>query len=878
MKDSILKVRRVLSVILPDNSTEFGDDAESIKKFSFDLQRFKDFYNEKNNKVITGTADNDSIRNWGSSNVTISGGDGNDSVYSSGDRVTISGGAGDDSIYSFGDKVTINGGTGDDTISSWNFDSVGTVYEYNSGDGNDVIMGLTSKDTLLINGTRKEIARKNDGDIIVGVGNNSITIKNYNLVNYKSNTAIIGTSYFDEIGNSGNNVTISGCDGNDSICNNAGSKVIINGGGGNDSIVNYGDNGTIKGDTGNDYIFNEGDYASISGGEGNDSIYNMYAAQDVMISGGDGNDYISNDWWSNWDVTINGGAGDDTIISHGYNVTINGGTGNDKISLSSSDYSSLRVIEYVKGDGNDLVQGFQASDTLIISGTKYSTVKSGNDVIVTAGSGKITLQGAASLSSINIKGTLGGGSDTGSGGKDTTPSGKNISNLKASTLVTGTAYNDTIKNSSAQVTIQGGDGKDKISLTSGATKNVIIGGTGNDSIYSSVTSGVLYKYAKGDGNDYIKGWTAKDTLTITGGAYKTSTTSSNVIVSVEGGEKITLAGAKGKTININPANLNVVGTSSADKINNSLSSATINALAGNDTIINSGANVYIDAGTGVDKITLKSSAKKNTVYGGAGNDTIYSSVTSGVMYLYNNGDGNDVIKSWTANDTISISGAEYTTLKSGSNIIVGVDSGQITLMGASGKNLNIKGILHQDNKGTSGADKVNNSLSGETINALAGNDTIINSGANVYIDAGTGADKITLKSSAKKNTVYGGAGNDTIYSSVTSGVMYLYNNGDGNDVIKSWTANDTISISGAEYTTLTSGSNVIVGVDSGKITLVGASGKTLNIKGILHQDNKGTSDADKINNSLSGETINALAGNDTIINSGANVYIDAGTG
>ena len=39
-------------------------------------------------------------------------------------------------------------------------------------------------------------------------------------------------------------------------------------------------------------------------------------------------------------------------------------------------------------------------------------------------------------------------------------------------------------------------------------------------------------------------------MTITGGAYKTSTTGSNVIVSVTGGAKITLAGAKGKTVNI----------------------------------------------------------------------------------------------------------------------------------------------------------------------------------------------------------------------------------------------------------------------------------------------------------------------------------------
>ena len=125
-----------------------------------------------------------------------------------------------------------------------------------------------------------------------------------------------------------------------------------------------------------------------------------------------------------------------------------------------------------------------------------------------------------------------------------------ITNTGSSVTVYGNEGKDTINSSGSNVLLYGDEDKDIISLSGSGTKNTIIGGTGNDSVYSSVTSGVLYKYAVGDGNDYIKGWTSKDTLTITGGAYKTSTTSSNVIVSVEGGAKITLEGAKGKPINI----------------------------------------------------------------------------------------------------------------------------------------------------------------------------------------------------------------------------------------------------------------------------------------------------------------------------------------
>ncbi|MBR5913761.1 MAG: calcium-binding protein [Selenomonadaceae bacterium] len=1013
-----------------------------MKNFNFDLQRFKDFNNTVSGVVITGTANSDSISNGkysyssiGSnvtinalggndsidnyaSNVTISGGAGNDYIeniegekatISGGDgndtirnilakgttinggtgddkisnyygkNVTISGGEGNDSIENWGDSVTISGGSGDDTIYIDMYHSVASVYEYNTGDGNDVILGFKSNDTLLINGTRKKITKENDGDIIIGVGSNAITIKNYMMYNYTSDTVIIGTAYADSISNSysGSNVTISGGTGDDTIYNYC-DNVTISGGDGNDRIYNNSSKKvTINGGTGDDYISNNGDKVTISGGTGDDTIslsisaslsFIEYAKGDgndlvqgfqdsdtliisgttystaksgsdvivtagsgkitlqdaatlsnlniqgafsennsgggvnvlnnlsnVLISGTDKADSIWNNAGVN-NVTINAYAGNDTIKSWGSynyidagsdddyifhfpaNSTIHAGTGNDTVSLYSSS-SAGDVITYTSGDGNDLIQSFKTKDTLIISGTTYSTSKSGNDVIVTAGSGKITLEGAASLSSIKIKGTVGGGSDTGSSGKDTTPSGKNISNSKASTLITGTAYNDTIKNSSAQVTIQGGDGKDKISLTSAAKNNVIIGGAGNDSIYSSVTSGVLYKYAKGDGNDYIKGWTAKDTLSIIGGAYKTSTTGNDVLVSITGGEKITLAGAKSKTININPSSSSTV-SSSGKNISNSKASTLVTGTAYADTIKNTAAQVTIQGGDGKDKISLSSAAKNNVIIGGAGNDSIYSSVTSGVLYSYAKGDGNDYIKGWTAKDTLTITGGAYKTSTTGNDVLVSITGGEkITLAGAKGKTVNIN--PSSTTTVSSSGKNISNSKASSLVTGTAYNDTIKNTAAQVTLQGGDGKDKISLTSAATKNVIIGGAGNDSIYSSVTSGVLYSYAKGDGNDYIKGWTAKDTLTITGGDYKTSVSGSNVIVSITGGeKITLVGAKGKTLNINPspVDDLDVVGTSGDDKINNVLAGATISAIAGNDSITNSGANVYIDGGAG
>ena len=60
------------------------------------------------------------------------------------------------------------------------------------------------------------------------------------------------------------------------------------------------------------------------------------------------------------------------------------------------------MIQYNKGDGNDLIEGFNATSTLQIGGKNYSTTKSGDDIIITVGDGSITLVNAADLGDINI--------------------------------------------------------------------------------------------------------------------------------------------------------------------------------------------------------------------------------------------------------------------------------------------------------------------------------------------------------------------------------------------------------------------------------------------------------------------------------------------
>ena len=54
------------------------------------------------------------------------------------------------------------------------------------------------------------------------------------------------------------------------------------------------------------------------------------------------------------------------------------------------------MVKYKSGDGNDVIEGLSNMDTLEIGNGKgtYSSTKSGEDLILTVGKGKITLDNA----------------------------------------------------------------------------------------------------------------------------------------------------------------------------------------------------------------------------------------------------------------------------------------------------------------------------------------------------------------------------------------------------------------------------------------------------------------------------------------------------
>ena len=844
------------------------------------------FYNSGGYATVDCGDGSDSVVNRGS-NVSISGGAGNDvfdmDPYYVGivDNVTLTGGAGNDTFvfdpyYANTISAVITDFTSDDIfVFDSDFNSGGTTLSYTTENGNVVLRNSDSSTSFIVTlqgvSNISQIANAKYYRYTGWGGSpqtlyDSTTFGEYFGVpssvyvsNSTSNTVINGSDSDDSIMNYAGNVTINTGAGNDTIDNEAIIyNVSVNGGADNDSIRNFARQSTILGGDGNDTIHSWGATSSkIDGGAGNDKILNGWCSDDDVgginstLIGGAGDDSFAN--WSNY-VTISGGSGNDTINNDSDYVSISGGTGNDIISLTSN--AENNFISYSYGDGNDTVYNFDSNDTLGISGATYSTTKSGDDLIVSVtGSGTITLKDAVSISA-NINGTPVAAEFKFTSGNDY------YSNSTSSTLLSalagkdtiyndnytyryvtidGGAGNDVIMNKGDYASINGGAGNDKISITaSGTWSNTIKGGKGNDTIYSNARSssyGHTYQYAKGDGNDVIYSFGSADTLNILGATYSTTKSGSDMIVSVTGSGKITLKNAANDSVNIigtvenqntwtlsgttakygtsSKTLVTVKGVKSLDGISLEDDVVTVSEASLNQkkvTISGTGYTLALDddvtktkttaAGWSVSGTTATYKTKKVTAgYALASNkkSISYSAASGGATKVTLSG-----LKSGTK--------ASYLTLK---NNVVTIGKNAI----GTGK-ITAKGDGYKFVLGSSG--KLTYSGSKATLQGSTGKDTLVGGAKADVIVGGKGND--SLVGGKGNDTLTGGVGNDTLTGGAGNDI-FIYTSGDGNDKITDFSATDTLRIGDGTgtYSTQKSGSNIIVNVGEGAVTLVGAT-------------------------------------------------------
>ncbi len=359
----------------------------------------------------------------------------------------------------------------------------------------------------------------------------------------------------------------------------------------------------------------------------------------VFIEGSSSKDILNN--YAD-DVSIDAGAGNDTVKSEGSRVSISGGKGKDVIDTGSGDSmtvvggkgndtiigSTLRaeVYQYAKGDGKDVIYGFDRKDIFhVVDGAIKKFTKKGDDLILKIGSGKVTLKGAAE-NLIRVRDTDGVITTLDNDPSDKVLFGESLNNRQSNMLVMGTDSDDDLSNTASNVTIFGGSGNDAIKNSgSGAIVDVVLdggdgddlivtentgkggtrtltmsGGTGDDTLICSTwddyLNGEMILYGEGDGHDIVLNFSDEDTLFITDGspdAYYID--GDDILISLQNSDSVTLKNFTSLSAKIYTSNglldtIKILGNERDYIINSAKPNSNINVSDGNDSITVSGGN------------------------------------------------------------------------------------------------------------------------------------------------------------------------------------------------------------------------------------------------------------------------------------------------
>jgi Ca2+-binding RTX toxin-like protein len=355
---------------------------------------------------LSGGAGNDNL-DGGPGNDTLTGGAGDDTLTGEGgtDRVVESGdvnftlsntsltGNGSDVLDTI-EQASLVGGAGNNTLRASAFSGPVTL---DGGAGNDLLVGGPAADSL-IGGLGNDTLNGGKGndtldggagtDQLVASGNANLTLTDASLTGLGT-ASLLGMERAILTGGTGSNrldasafsgpVTLVGGAGNDTLIGGPRADS-LNGGSGNDSLVGNGGNDTLTGGTGNDTL-NGGaginrlvesadvDFTltntSLSG-LGSDVLSGITRAH---LTGGPSNNRLDASAFTGA-VTLDGGAGNDTLVGSPGNDSLNGGDGDDLL---------------LGGPGNDTLTGGAGRD-LLIGGSGADSLRGGTgDDILLAG-------------------------------------------------------------------------------------------------------------------------------------------------------------------------------------------------------------------------------------------------------------------------------------------------------------------------------------------------------------------------------------------------------------------------------------------------------------------------------------------------------------
>ncbi len=726
---------------LTPNGTRVRFDRTSPAPFSLDIGTTENLVLNMNggDDVFTGSNGLASLIQ-----LTVDGGDGNDTITGGDGNDTLLGGNGNDTITGGRGNDTLLGGSGDDT------------FIWNPGDGSDTVDGGDGTDTLVFNGAnvneninitanhgRVKFAR-DVGNVTMDL--NGIERIDFNALGGADNINVgdlTGTGVklvaIDLAGQAGSgvgdgaadSVTVNGTNGND--------NVQVSGTGGSVTVAGLPASVTLAGAEGaNDQLI-------VDGGAGNDVINAAGLAAGsvrLTIDGGAGND------------TITGSAGDDTLIGGDGNDTVIGGRGNDVATLGNGNDTFV----WNPGDGSDTVDGGAGTDTLVFNGAsanenidisangqrvrlfrdvgnvtmdlggiehiQLATLGGADTVTVEDLSGTDATQVAVDLSAtpgtgqgdgvadtVNVNGTAGddrisvasSGSSVVVNGLPAQVTVSGLDRSLDSLVVNGGAGNDTINASGlhagqANLTINGGDGNDTI--TGSAGNDTVIGGRGND-VANLGAGNDTFVWNPGDGSDTVDGGAGNDTLLFNG-----ANVNENIDISANAGRAILSRDVGGVTMNLD-----------------NIETIDVNALGGADTV-----TVNDMSRTDVRHVAVDLASQPGSGIGDGQADTVVINATAGDDTIAITEDNGVITVSGLATD-VTISGFEAANDRLVINGLGGDD-----VISAAGLPAN---ILLTENGGD-GNDILIGGAGNDTLSGGAGDDTLLGGGGQDILDGGTG--------------------------------------------------------------------------------------------------------------------------------------------
>jgi Ca2+-binding RTX toxin-like protein len=665
-------------------------------------------------------------------------------------QITADGGTGDDRVLGSNGIDLLRGGDGDDFVDGQQGNDVAflgagnDVFQWDPGDGNDTIEGQDGADTLQFNGSA-------GNEIFTASANGGRVLFTRNLANIVMDLDAVESLDLNALGGT-DTLTVNSLTGTDLVEVDAKLSGTIGGTAGDaaaDVVI-------VNGTNGNDVIDVVGAGASVS-------AIGLAARVNVTASEGANDSLVVNALGGNDGVTastlpagvtkltVDGGAGDDSLLgSQGADVFL-GGAGDDFVFGDNGNDLALMgadddVFQWDPGDGNDTLEGQDGDDTMLFFGSNAS-----ENVDVLANGGRVLfIRNVASVTmdlddveSIDLR-ALGGADNVVVGdlsGTDVTAAaldlrGPNGGGDGAADTITANGTNGAdvfgAAGDAGGVTVFGLHTKIDLFFQEQANDRLTLNALGGDDVVDATSleaDGIELTENGGLGDDVFLGSEGDD------------------LVNGGDGDDVAFLGAGDDTFAWNPGDDN----------------DTLEGQAGFDRMLFNGSNA-------AENVDVAANGGRVRFFRNVANVVMDLNDVEGIDFNALGGADTVVVNDLSGTDVVEVNTPLGAADAQADNVIVqGTSGDDVAVLAGDASGTAVLGLAAQVN--VTGAEAANDRL---TVNALAGDDVIEASGV------AAGAIQLTLDGGADDDVLVGGAGNDVLRGGAGDDVLL---GGDGIDVI-----------------------------------------------------------------------------------------------